>query len=464
MKYAKQFDITNTKRGKIMSNKELSIEKLAEVKKDYLSQEKNTVVRHALSTSNFNDVFASKDHAENNDFTFSINVETLPVTDQQRSGRCWIFSASNVLREIIAKKCNIKGQFEISQNFISYHDKLEKYNYYAEGLIELVMKGAKHDDRKVSFLLDGVGDGGQWQMYVELVKKYGICPKAAFAETAQSNGTSGSSALCNATLRKFASDIFHAREEGKGEDELREIKDEFNKKIFSILTSSFGVPPEKFDFEYVDKDNNYHIEKDLTPKAFFEKYIGEEIDELVSLIHAPTKDKPYNKTFTLEYVGNVIGGKPIVHLNVDFDRLEQLIINQLKDGEIVWFGSDVSSFRNRDGGVWDDQAFDFETPFGTNTLFDKADMLDFKQAAMNHAMCIVGVDIKGGKPVRWRIENSWGSSAGKDGFYLMSESFFRAFVFQAAVKKKYLNEVELKALEEEPTLLPPWDPFGTLAD
>ena len=181
------------------------------------------------------------------------------------------------------------------------------------------------------------------------------------------------------------------------------------------------------------------------------------------MINAPTKDKEYNKTYTLEYVGNVIGGKPITHLNIDFDRMEQLIISQLKDGEIVWFGSDVSKFRNREAGIWDDNSFDYMTAFGLDQKFGKAEMLDFSQSAMNHAMCITGVDIKGGKPIRWKIENSWGNS-GKDGFYLMSESFFRLFVFQAAIKKKYLNEVELKALEAEPTLLPPWDPFGTLAE
>ena len=445
-------------------DKNLSLEQLKESRKEYENDKKMSVIRHALSATTFNDVFLSTDGGSITDFTFSIDVTTLPVTNQKKSGRCWIFSATNVLREIIAKKINVKGQFELSQNFISYYDKLEKYNYHAEGIIDLILKGAKHDDRKVAFLLDGVGDGGQWQMFVEIVKKYGLCPKANFPETQQSNETAGSSKLCNAALRKFAADAYHSYEKNHDVEALYELKKEYNRKIYNILTSCFGLPPQQFDFEYIDKNDEYHLEKGLTPLSFFNKYIGVEIDEFVSLIHGPTKDKEYGKTYILEYVGNVIGGKPITHLNVEFDRLEELIINTLKDGEIVWFGSDVGKYGDRDNGIWDNDLFDYDSAFEVNQVFDKADMLDFYQAAMNHAMCITGVDIKDGKPVKWKIENSWGDEKGKSGFYLMSESFFRSFVFQVAIRKKYLSSKELEALEKDPTLLPPWDPFGTLAD
>ena len=447
-----------------MKSEELSIKWLEKDREKYLQDPKNDVIRHALSATTFNDVFKSLDKAEDTQFVFSVDVPTLPVTNQKRSGRCWIFSASNVLREIIAKKCNIKGQFEISQNYIAYFDKIEKYNYFAQSLIQLVEQGAKHDDRKVAFLLSGVGDGGQWQMYVNLVKKYGIVPKSAFVETQQSSETMGSSQLCNAALREYASKIFKSWQANKDHDKLMRLKEDFVDKVYNILTSSFGVPPQSFDFEYVDKEDKYHIEPNMTPLSFFNKYIGDDIDDFVSVIHAPTKDKKYNKTYSIEYVNNVFGGKPVTHLNISFDRMEKAIISQLKDGEIVWFGSDVSHFGDRANGVWDTNAFDYRTPFGVDKLFDKADMLDFYQAAMNHAMCIIGVDLKKGKPIRWKIENSWGSESGNNGIYIMSEPFFRAFTFQAAVRKKYLVKEELDALEKAPALLPPWDPFGTLAD
>ena len=447
-----------------MKSEELNPKWLAKDREKYESNEKFTVLRHALSYNNFEATFYNKDKAEDTQFVFSIDVDTLPVTNQKRSGRCWIFSASNILREIIAKKCNIKGQFEISQNYIAYFDKLEKFNYFAQSLIELCEADAKHDDRKVAFLLGGVGDGGQWQMFVNIVKKYGIVPKSAMVETEQSSTTMGSNRLCNAALREFASKAFKSWKVNKDHDKLMKLKEEFVDKIYNILTSSFGLPPEKFDFEYVDKNNKYHIEAGLTPLEFFNKYIGDDIDDFVSIIHAPTSDKQYNKTYSIEYVNNVWGGKAVTHLNVSFDRMEKAIINQLKDGEIVWFGSDVGSYGDRELGIWDTNIYDYETAFGATKAFDKAEMLDFYQSAMNHAMCIVGVDLKRGKPVRWKIENSWGAASGESGFYLMSEAFFKTFTFQAAVRKKYLVKEELDALNKDAKLLPPWDPFGTLAD
>lgn len=445
-------------------SEEIQKKELDEVKKEYLSSEKHAVLRHALSGSAFNSVVGSLDSAKETDFTFSIDLKTLPVSNQLHSGRCWIFSASTVLREIIAKKCNITSQFEISQNFISYYDKLEKFNFYMENVIDLALKGEKKDGRKMAFLLEGVGDGGQWDMYADLVKKYGIVPKSAFSETAQSNETRMSTVLGNSALRQFAAEVYERIEKGAKKDELEVLKDETMKKIYALLTDSFGVPPEKFDFEYVDADGKYHIEKDLTPHSFFEKYVGDEIDEFVSLINAPTADKKYYQTYNVDLVGNVVGGKPITHLNLPYDRLEELIVKQLEGGEIVWFGSDVSYFGKRTEGIWDDSALDYRTPFGIDLEFDKADMLDFHHSAMNHAMCITGVDLKEGKPVRWKIENSWGAENGKKGYYVMNEGFFRSFVYQAAVRKKYLGEKELEALKAEPVLLPPWDPFGTLAD
>ncbi len=440
----------------------IRLDELNEVREEYLSDKTNTVMRHVLANTAISDATFNGDNKDNQ-FVFSIDIPTMSVCNQMKSGRCWIFSASTILREIIAKKLNIKDGFEISQNYISYFDKLEKYNYYMENVISLALKGEEKNSRRMHFLLSsGVGDGGQWDMFVDLVKKYGIVPKPAFPETRQSSNTSLSSSLANAALREFASKVYQIKDQGI--DALHELKSEYVKKLYSLFTSSFGVPPTEFDFEYTDCKGEYHIEKGLTPKSFFEKYIGDEIDEYVSLINAPTKDKEYYQTYNVELVGNVLEGKPITHLNLPMERLEELIIEQLKNGEIVWFGSDVSYYGDRSVGTWDVDSYDFVTPFGLDFAFDKADMLDFHHSAMNHAMVITGVDLIDGKPVRWKIENSWGKDSGKNGYYLMSEKFFTLFAYQAAVKMKYLNEKEKEALKKKPVLLSPWDPFGTLAD
>lgn len=450
---------------------EIEKSKLNSLEKKYSSKATNTIIRHMLSNNQLSSVTRSKDDLERivENYSFNVEVNTLPVSDQKQSGRCWIFAASNVLREIIAKKLDIDGQFEISQNYISYYDKLEKYNYYFEYLIKLALNGKTHDSRKVCFLLDGVSDGGQWDMFCNIVKKYGIVPKAAFPETYQSEHTADTNMVCNTAMRHYAHDIFDYynlhKEESDCIDQLYKIKDEWFKKVYDCLTSAFGIPPKKFIFDYKKKDGS-KVRIESTPLDFYKEYTDNALDNYVSIINAPTEDKQFNKTYTVEMVNNVIGGKEIQHLNVSMDRMQQLIIEQLKDNSIVWFGSDVTYYKDRDNGVWDTKSFDYATPFDITLAFDKKDMLDWDHAAMNHAMCLTGVQLEDDNitATRWKVENSWGDKNGKNGYFVMSSDFFKKFVFQAAINKKYLNEVELEALEQPSIRLKPWDPFGTLAD
>jgi len=443
--------------------KSISLEEEESFRSDYLKSEKNSVVRHSLALNEFNQSFCSNDSASDNQFTFSVEHKTLPVTNQKKSGRCWIFSASNILREIIAKKAGIESMFEISQNFIAFYDKLEKSNFVMESVIDMIDK--EPSDRKLMFVLqNGVGDGGQWDMYVNLVKKYGVCPKADMVETFQSSNTAESNSLLNSSLKKFAFEAQKLYKGGKSHSDIEKLKGEYLEKIYILLTDCYGVPPKSFDFEYKDSRGIYHIERMLNPKSFFDKYIGSAIDEYVSVINAPTKDKPYDKTYTIEYLGNVVGGKRVTHLNLRLARFKELIVSQLKGGDLVWFGADVSKYRAKQEGVWSDKSFDFKTPFGLDHRFEKAGMLDYFSSAMNHAMVLTGFDEKDGKIIRWKIENSWGEENGNKGFYIMSDSFFDSYVYQAAILRKYLSEEEKSALTAEPKLLEPWDPFGTLAD
>lgn len=446
-------------------SKNINLETLKGFTDDYLKNPQNTVIRHSLSKSKLNDACFSLDEASLTDFTFSTDIKTLPVSNQKQSGRCWIFSACNVLRNAIAKSLNINSMFELSQNYVAFYDKLEKINYLLEAIIERVDKSK--DDRTNMFLLqNAISDGGQWDMFVNIIKKYGIVPKANMVETCQSSFTMQMNRLINNSIREFASEANKIYNSNKDLDKIRKLKDEYLEKFYSLLCSCFGIPPKSFNFEYVDALGIYHIEKDLTPTEFYNKYIASFIDDYVSIIHAPTDDKEYMKTYTIEYLGNVIEGKKVTHLNLPLNRIKELIIKQLKDDNLVWFGSDVSNYGVREikQGLWDDKHYDFKTPFGLDLSFDKKDMLDFYASCMNHAMVITGVNIVNDKPNRWKIENSWGEEVGNKGFFVMSDSFFDKFVYQAAILKKYLSKEELKALKQEPIVLKPWDPFGTLAD
>ena len=434
------------------------------IKKENLKKvndDKNAILRHALSKNSLYTIVSSQDAEPEMDFNFDINIKTLPAANQKASGRCWIFAATNVCREIVAAKCNLSN-FELSQSYLAFYDRLEKANYLLESVIELLDKD--YDDRTLAFLLqNGVGDGGQWDMFVNLVNKYGLCPKNVYPETSTSSGTRETGQVINFNIRKFASE---AKElyNSKGIVAVRKAKDALLDKFYVLLSDAYGLIPEKFDFEYTDKDGNYHLEKGFTPMSFKEKYLGNELDNFVSLINAPTKSKPFNKTYTVAYLGNVVGGKDVTHLNVTMDRMKELILAQLKDNRIVWFGSDVGFYGDREEGVWDDQKFDLETPFALSLKMNKGESLDYHASQMNHAMCITGVSFKGKEPRKWKIENSWGKDRAKEGYYIMSNTWFDQFVYQAVVDKKYLNEEELKALKEKPIVLKPWDPMGSLAD
>ena len=439
------------------------------IKKTYLEKElnnykkddKNTIIRHALVKNSLYTVAASQDEIKEMDFNFDINIKTLPAANQKASGRCWLFAATNVCREVIAKKLNL-ANFELSQSYLAFYDRLEKSNYLLEAVIELIDKD--YDDRTLAFLLqNGVGDGGQWDMFVSLANKYGLCPKNIYPETNTSSATRETAQLINFSIRKFASDA-KALYLKKGLEAVREEKENVLNKIYFLLVNAYGLPPEKFDFEYTDKDGNYHIEKGFDALSFKEKYLGDSLNDYVSLINAPTKDKAFGKTYTIQYLGNVVGGKQVTHLNVTMDRMKELILKQLKDDRIVWFGSDVGFYRENDEGVWDDTRFDLNTPFGLDLKMNKGESLDYHASQMNHAMCITGVSFKEGIPSKWKIENSWGKDRARDGYYMMSASWFDQFVYQAVVDKKYLNEEELKALKGEAVVLKPWDPMGSLAD
>lgn len=440
----------------------LTKEVFEQMNKDYSKCKKNTILRHALSKNYIADVVRSEDKTSDIKFMFNVDIKTLPVCNQKQSGRCWIFAGLNVFREVIAKKCKIK-EFELSQSYVAMYDKLEKVNYALESIIDLIDKD--YDDRTLQFILqNGVGDGGQFDMLVNVVKKYGLMPKTAFDETSQSSKTYGNNSLLNANIRKFAYEAKEAYEK-EGISKVRELQKDLMNKVYALLINCYGKPKDVFDFEYVDEDGKYHIEKGLTPHTFLDKYLGDSLDNYVSIINAPTSDKPFNQAYTIDYLGNVVEGNIIRHLNLPMERVKELIIASLKNGEVVWFGSDVGFYGTRTEGIWDDNLFDYMTPFDLDYKMDKGKALDYRGSAMNHAMVITGVNLdENGKATKWKIENSWGSENGEKGYYVMSSSWFDRYVYQAVVDKKYLSKEELEAYNSDIRILKPWDPMGTLAD
>lgn len=413
-------------------------------------------LRRALVENGLSKIAIKQERASLNTFRFSKDIETLPVTNQEKTGRCWIFAGLNFIRERIAKKYNVK-EFEFSQNYVAFYDKLEKINYFIESIDDFIT--CDKDDRTLQYILSvGIQDGGQWDMFVSLIEKYGLVSKDAMTETKVSSQTYPLNKIINQKLRQYTA---KARKIGDV-SELSKLKEKTLKDLYKLLVAAFGVPPKTFSFEYVDKNKNYHLISDMTPKNFYKEYVGNDLEDYVSIIHSPTDDKPYYQTYGISYLGNVVDGKPINHLNLPMDEVKELIIKQMDD-EVVWFGCDVGHYGDKNKGIWDDGRFDYDEILNIDLSLSKGDMLDYGHARMNHAMVLTGVSLVKEKPVKWKIENSWGDKNGDKGYYLASDSWFSKFVFQAVISKKYFNKKQLDALETKAIILKPWDPMGALA-
>lgn len=410
-----------------------------------------------LSKTNLADAAYDANAGRKLTMNFSIDLCESLVTNQKASGRCWIFAAMNVMREIAAKNSNMES-LELSQNYIAFWDKFEKINYTLEAVIDSADLAI--GDRTLDWLLQGLNDGGQWDMITALVKKYGVVPKDAMPETFQSSNTKTMNQMLNTKLRM---DAIELRKMIKNGQPVKERKEAMLCEMYQALCICFGNPPEEFIFDYRDTTKKYHSEK-LTPLSFYEKYISIDLSDYVSVINAPTADKPFGHCYTVKYLGNLVEGN-VRYLNVTMEELKELVIKQMKGGELVWFGSDCSQYGEKTLGIWDQDSFAYGEVLGGLTFdMTKEERLDYRDSAMNHAMVLVGVNLdENGKPNRWKIENSWGEEAGRKGYFIASDAWFDEFTYQVVINKKYLNEDQLKATNEEPKVLEPWDPMGSLA-
>lgn len=391
--------------------------------------------------------------------SYSVQLPENKATHQKSSGRCWMFAAMNVLRYEAMRNMNLDDSFELSQNYTLFWDKLEKANYFLQSIMETL--GEADGSRLVDFLLvQPLQDGGQWHMFVNLVKKYGLVPKSVMPETESSGNTGQMTFQMTALLRSAACRI---RSASKKEDR-EAIRDETLASCYRILCIHLGEPPKSFAWQWRDKDKQFHRDGSITPQAFYERHVKVNLDNYACLIHDPRPAHKFNKTYTVRYLGNVVGGEIVRYLNVDLDTMKSASIKQLQAGEAVWFGCDVGKFLDRDLGVMDDALFDFDSVYGPTPEFGKADRLTYGHSQMTHAMVFTGVDLdRDDKPTKWRVENSWSDKPGDKGFFLMADSWFDEFMYEVVVRNEFVPDAALDALKEDPVPLDPWDPMGSLA-
>jgi len=446
-----------------MSNK-ITLDRINELSKKFSEDNHVKVIRNAMIKTDSNELSMDWDTYRKIDHSFS-NVITgeMPATNQKSSGRCWGFAGLNLFRVYLGRKHNLKN-FEFSQSYFMFWDKLEKANYFLESIIETASE--KSNSRIVSHLLSyPLEDGGQWDMWVNLINKYGVLPQSEMSESFSTSQSSQMNKMISNKLREYASELRKSFKNGESLDKIREMKNIMIDEVFKMLSMHIGTPPQKFDWQVRNKDKKFLRFKNLTPQSFFNEHVGLKLDDYVCLINCPMNDKEYNKVYTVEHLGNVVEGRKIRYLNVTSKEMKDASIKSIKKDNPVWFGCDVGKYFHRNLGVMDTNLFDYNSFYGSEFKMDKSQRLEYGQSMMTHAMLFTGVDLdENGHPLKWRVENSWGKKGGNKGYHIMTDDWFDEYNYEVVVHKDFISK-ELNEIFDNQEAIPlkPWDPMGALA-
>ncbi|KXT05629.1 hypothetical protein AC578_5653 [Pseudocercospora eumusae] len=428
--------------------------------KEVLKDSKNRLGLNALSANNPAAILEKPSTLIRDTQYFNLKIphEGSPVTNQRSSGRCWIFAACNVFRIAIQQKYNIKS-FELSQAYLFFWDKVEKANYYLESILDTVDEEV--DSRLVSALsASPVGDGGQWDMIVNLVSKYGVVPQTLYPDSWNAQNSAVMDRILTTKLREDGLRL-RALKDNASSEKIAAAKEQMMQDVVRILTLCLGPPPaadKKFTWEFYDGNNTFKTVS-LTPVEFADTT---HVKKFVSLVNDPRNE--YNRLLTVDHLGNVWDGRPITYLNVDTVVMKDACVKMLRKGLPIFFGSDVGKQSDSRAGIMDTDLVDYELGFNIKLGLTKAERLLTGESSMTHAMVLTAVHLdEDNKPVRWRVENSWSESAGTEGYFVMSDKWMDEFCYQAVVDPTLLDKSVRDILKQEPKVLPLWDPMGALA-
>ena len=432
-------------------------------------REANHVAMNAVTQVGIDEVAHNYNRSRLLQHRFSVSIDNGTVTSQAHSGRCWLFSSLNVARFVARKALNIDGEstanpmgdFELSQNYAMYYDKLERVNYFLRDVAALVRAGEPVDSQLMRFLMgDVMGDGGQWIMAMNIYKKYGAVPKQFYPETASSQDTGQMNDQLRRLLHQATAHMV------ANPDGIDEIIDRTLEAGHRMLTIHLGTPPTSFDWEWTDKDGVFHRDGRITPQEFWKRYVNAGLEDYVCLVDDPRPEHPKGRKIGIEHLGNVAGGDPTEYLNVPVEVMKDCARRLMSEqGLPVWFGADCHPMMDRKAGQWATDLFEYGRVYGVDFDMDKEQRVRFGDSAQNHAMAFVGVDVAddGRTTNRWRVENSWGGDIANKGYFTMSDDWFSQYVYEVAVPKSMLSEEYRQAFDQDAIMLPAWDPMGALA-
>lgn len=441
----------------------ISSEKLTSMMTEFDSLPSNKLLTNVISSNPISKLNSVTEKNQTYNPVYNVSVTPhLKVTNQKSSGRCWLFAALNVVRREMCVKYNLSN-FEFSQSYLFFWDKLERMNYNLECIIKT--KDEDVNSQLVQHLLDDPScDGGQWDMITNLVNKYGLVPKCVYQESHHSSNSRELNAVLKKKFREYAHNL-------RESDSPHELKDVYVSEVYKLLCYFLGKPPVKFDWEYVDKDNNYHKIDNQTGLTFYQSHVPFSFNDYVCLVNDPRREHPYHKTYTVKYLGNVLDGNKVKYLNLPIKRIKHLTLETLKKNKSVWYGCDVGQFLNRVNCRMDRSHTHYLDLLGLSFDLDKETRIRYRDSLMTHAMVITGANTSstsclddGEKVNSWEVENSWSTNGPAGGYYSMSDDWFDEYVYEVAIHKNMLSEEEKALLTMDyHKELNPWDPMGSLA-
>jgi len=409
---------------------------------------------NSITNNDISSLALNRDVLRRHNEIFSHKIDSKGITNQKKSGRCWLFAGLNILRQKVIKNHNLES-FEFSQNCLAFWDKLEKANCFLENMIEFADRDIL--DREMEFLLrKPIPDGGYWENVVNLVEKYGAVPKEIMPET----NSSGNTGLMNTLIsRKLRSDAVKLRDMHKQRRSLKKLRAEKTKmltQVYKMLVLNLGEPPTEFQWRFEDANSVVSETHTYSPKSFCKEFVGVDLREYVDIFNDPSKE--YGRHYSIRLTRNIRDGDDAHFANVKMQVLKDIAVKAVLDDEPLWFSCDVGKDQSREHGIMAMGMFDYDSIYRTDMTMTKAQRSLFRESVPSHAMVFVGIDVQNDKPTKWLVENSWGDEKGSEGLWTLYDTWFDTNVYSIIVKKKYVPKEILKIYEQPPIVLPPWDP------
>ena len=436
----------------------ISPKMLGEIQKQNKMTQAENALANAIAANSIDNLAQNRNNAAELDTYFSVETPKQAITDQKSSGRCWMFSGMNVLKANFAKRTD-SLRVEFSQAYLFFYDQLEKANLFLQGVIDTGKKPI--DDQRVQFFFKNpINDGGTFCGVADLTEKYGLVPKQVMPESYSSDNTSRMARLISSRLREDGLKLRKMVAEGKKAADIEKAKTEMLSTVYRMLSLTIGQPPTQFTYAHRNKDGKAVGEpKTYTPQEFFKEVVGDKLNgTFIMVMNDPRR--PYYKTFEVELDRHTYDGHNWKYLNLPMDDIEQMAIASLKDGRKLYSSYDVGKMLDRKRGYGDTENFDYGSLMGTTFGMNKAERISTFDSGSTHAMTLTAVDLdENGKAKKWKVENSWGASWGQQGCMIMSDRWFREYMFRLVVDKKYVSEEMLKLNEQKPVMVTPEDPL-----